>query len=179
MDLSALRSILDTPEPPDLGPVHRASRLPLKELNSLLAKQLAHAELSAETESAIRAAALLWHDHLAESHAISQRLPGSTGSFLHGIMHRREPDYTNAKYWFHRVGQHDAFPEISRAALPYLTTCGAHQLATRLFPNGLWNPFAFIDACSEATPDPHHQDRAALIKIQRIEFNSLVHWLLA
>jgi hypothetical protein len=179
MDSSALRSILDTPELPDLGPAPRASRWPLAELEPRLAEHLPHADLSAENQSAFRAAALLWHDHLEESHAISQTISGPTGCFLHGIMHRREPDYTNAKYWFHRVGQHEVFPEISRAALPFLTRRGSPTLASQLVPNGLWDPFAFIDACAHSTPDPHHPDRAALVEIQRIEFQALVNHLLA
>jgi hypothetical protein len=175
----SLLPIFQALNPPDLGPTPRAARLPLPELNRLIEEHLQIATHPPETEPQLRAAALLWHDHLNESHAISQNLPGPSGSFLHGIMHRREPDYTNAKYWFHRVGQHQAFPDISRSALPLLTNRGANQLAVRLLPNGLWDPFAFIDACAEATPNHNHPDRDILVQIQRVEFESLVQHLLA
>ena len=58
----------------------------------------------------------LWlrFDFLDESHAISQEIKTPTGGFWHGIMHRREPDYDNAKYWFHRVGEH----AVSRRCVP-------------------------------------------------------------
>ena len=37
----------------------------------------------------------LWllHDFLDESHSLSQEITTDTGSYWHGIMHRREPDY--------------------------------------------------------------------------------------
>ena len=52
--------------------------------------------------------AALWlhHDFLDESHAISQDVDTPEGSYWHAIMHRRESDYWNSKYWFRRVPQH-------------------------------------------------------------------------
>lgn len=49
---------------------------------------------------------------LDRSHRISQDEPSADGSFWHGIMHRREADYSNAKYWFRRVGKHPVFDEL-------------------------------------------------------------------
>lgn len=50
---------------------------------------------------------------LQRSHTHSQSLSTPEGSFWHGIMHRREGDFMNAKYWFRRVGNH---PVIDRLA---------------------------------------------------------------
>lgn len=53
---------------------------------------------------------------LDRSHSISQAVESAEGSFWHGIMHRREPDYGNAKYWVRRVGQHPAYAAMHTAA---------------------------------------------------------------
>ena len=70
---------------------------------------------------------------LDRSHTISQDLPSAEGSFLHGIMHRREGDFSNAKYWFRRVGSHPVFEQISNHAGTVYD-----------------DPFEFVDECREA-----------------------------
>ncbi len=63
----------------------------------------------------------LWlrFNHLDESHQISQELHTSEGSAWHAIMHRREPDAWNSKYWWRRVGTHP-FLDALRAQAPQL-----------------------------------------------------------
>ena len=58
----------------------------------------------------------LLHDFLDESHTISQGIDTPSGSFWHAIMHRREGDFSNAKYWFRRVGQHPVFDALGQRA---------------------------------------------------------------
>jgi len=55
----------------------------------------------------------LFNNYLDESHAISQSIHEPIGSYLHGIMHRREGDYSNAKYWFNRAGEIDAISSMA------------------------------------------------------------------
>ena len=62
------------------------------------------------------AAVWLVHDFLDESHEISQGIDTPSGSFWHGILHRREGDYSNAKYWFRHVGQHEVFELLGQRA---------------------------------------------------------------
>ncbi len=46
------------------------------------------------------------------SHTLSQDITNAEGSFLHAIMHRREGDFGNAKYWFNRVGKHPVLNQL-------------------------------------------------------------------
>lgn len=50
---------------------------------------------------------------LDRSHDISQNLDSPTGSYWHGIMHRREGDFSNAKYWMRRAAGHSAIEELA------------------------------------------------------------------
>ncbi len=104
------------------------------------------ADLDAAT--ACLAGLWLWAGELDTSHQISQKLDTPEGAFWHGIMHRREPDYGNAKYWFRRVGAHPIFPQLSADAA---TLAGQYSIAPRWVGTpGDWDPFAFVDLCEQA-----------------------------
>ena len=106
-------ALLNTPTPPSLGPKPRAGCDTVASLDKKLGQLFRDTALAEDVHALVRSLVLLWHDHLDESHSVSQAIHNADGSFLHGIMHRREPDYGNAKYWFRRVGRHPAFAAIS------------------------------------------------------------------
>jgi len=167
--------LIRTPDLPGLGPVPRAGRRPLGEVNRAVTRFVAEEKLTPSSEVLLRSAALLWHDHLDASHEISQDIHSSDGSFLHGIMHRREPDYGNAKYWFHRVGRHPSFPECARQVGSLLEASARKEMASRLLSDGIWDPFAFIDLCEEAAElTPEDSTRRTLQTIQQVEFDCLI-----
>jgi hypothetical protein len=170
---SRFKTLIATDALPALGPQPRPGTVSDAELDRKLADFFAKERLPAAAQTLLRSAAFLWHDHLDASHNISQGIETRDGSWLHGIMHRREPDYGNAKYWFHRVGRHEAFPALARniGALP--------SAPAGLVEKGEWKPMAFIDLCERAEQGKDAALTATLQKIQAAEFDALVGHILS
>jgi hypothetical protein len=170
--------LLQTAEPARLGPERRPSALPLPDLDERLGAAFGEAKLTPALENLIRATVYLWHDHLDASHQIAQEIENSDGSLVHGIMHRREPDYSNAKYWFRRVGSHPSFLALAVRASEALEKSGDSDLHSRLVPNKMWDPFAFVDAVEDAETGKFQSQIPSLERLQALEFECLIENLL-
>lgn len=94
-----------------------------------------------------QAALWLYVDALDASHSISQGLHDATGSFLHGIMHRREGDFGNSHYWMRRAGSHPVWQVLSG-----------------------YDPDKFIDAVAAA----RGADPGDLVALQRAEWQAVM-----
>jgi len=167
-----LHALLATTEPPALGPQRREAVWPLAVVHRQFDELVQAAPLSGTGAQLVRSLALLWHDHLDASHELSQGIDTPDGSYLHGIMHRREPDFGNAAYWFRRVGEHAIYPQLATevAALP-----GDSEFKARLTAGQRWNPLAMIDACEAVeveAVDPG--DAEFLREVQAVEFRLLL-----
>jgi hypothetical protein len=125
---------------------------------------------------ALAAALLQIHDFWDASHEAAQQADdlGERGYsvYWHGIAHRREPDAGNAAYWFRRVGRHSFFARLADEARPLVAVEDAAPVAASLLPRGSWDPFAFIDFCTNAAPG---SDRWRLAqRLQRLEMRGLL-----
>jgi hypothetical protein len=167
-----LAELLD-PEPlPELGPgrVNRAMRPALEALSA----ETAFSRPLVDRDMALACLSGLWllHGFLDESHSISQSIHNPTGSFWHAIMHRREPDYANAKYWFRRVGQHPVFQPLAEYARGAVETTTCSTAARKLASRPAWDPLGFVDLV-EAACDGRTEDQPVLGEICRQEWRLL------
>lgn len=100
-------------------------------------------------DPSLRAGIWLYVDELDASHRISQGVSSSTGSYWHAIMHRREGDFSNSKYWLRHAGSHPVWERIPG-----------------------FDPVRFVDQV-----EARHQARPAeLIDLQRREWWEFFLW---
>ncbi|GAB2572677.1 hypothetical protein [Gracilibacillus alcaliphilus] len=122
---------------------------------------------SEQVVEAVRSSLLLLNDDLDASHDISQGLEDSLGSYLHGVMHRREGDFPNAKYWFRLAGDHPIH------ALLYDE---GQKIDNDLKQRGRWDPAAMVDEVERVYRDGAEDSEKgiALRKLQMLEMQMLV-----
>jgi hypothetical protein len=115
------------------------------------------------------------HDFWDASHEAAQQADDrgerGTSAYWHGIAHRREPDASNAAYWFRRVGRHPVFVPLAQAARPLFDLEGLAPLEEQLMPGGAWNASAMTELCTTAKSGTPRERLAR--RIQRMEM-----WLL-
>lgn len=114
----------------------------------------------------------LWHDALEECHQIVQDIASPTGSMWHAIMHRREGDFSNSKYWYARCDTHPVNKWIGSVASSMVGDKAGERELARVLAGG-WNPRAFVDLVESVhskTSDPRHE---TAVRLQRAEWEAL------
>lgn len=130
---------------------------------------------------ALHAGLYQWHDFLDECHALAQSIEGEgrnhLGDYWHAIMHRREPDYSNAKYWVRHVGRNPVFEPLAQRAAEILdseSSSEARKWCSRLQTRAGWDPFAFVDLCEHCAEKEETSLGLAARRIQQQEMALLL-----
>jgi hypothetical protein len=138
--------------------------------------------LGEEKALLLKAALYLYFDSFDEAHQIAQDHEGLEGNWIHAILHRREPDAGNSKYWYRRV----AFPpeiskNINEKALQLLEENPLSELKglqKRLAASKAWEPEAFVDQVETfRAKDPVTPSYRLLAQIQEVEWRVLLRHL--
>jgi len=132
---------------------------------------------------ALEAGFLQLHDDLNGSHQCSQAIEGEgrhrPGDYWHAIMHRREPDASNAKYWFRHVGEHPIFADLLLDAAGCASSHPPGEFrrwAAEQAAKSTWDPYAFVDVCSRAECAGDHEFRQSCERFQYLEMLRLLVW---
>lgn len=150
------------------GHGERLMPLALGECSSPVARQRLQAasaeRLFPRSRSARAAFSGLWlyFSCREEAHTIAQDIAAPEGSYWHAIVHRQEPDPSNAAYWFRQVGAHPIFASLAQRARETGLDLGAR-----------WDPFAFIEICERARSQPASQLERQALQVQTIEWQLL------
>jgi hypothetical protein len=131
----------------------------------------------------LQAGLYLWNGSLDRSHTIAQDIETQTGSYWHGLMHRMEGDYSNAKYWFRLVGNHPVMASLPGALQMLIGESGAEEAlqasaaGQRLLlvaGQPQWDPYGFIDAVAAEERGQGSTDvRSLLEAMQHAEIAAL------
>lgn len=115
----------------------------------------------------IRAGLLYAYDAIDESHRIVQEIATDLGSYWHGMLHRREGDFENARYWFRRTGKLGIFGEMHARAAGVSPLMGRQED---------WDPYVLVGECEQARfgGDVNLKE---LVALQRIEFDVMFDYL--
>ncbi len=168
--------LLDVDRLRQLGPGRPGGRL-LDRLDQVdEAQAFAHAGSLVDREMAKLCLGAVWllYDDLDTSHTISQTVETPWGSFWHAIMHRREPDYSNSKYWFRQTGQHPIFAQLGPEAVALAQQAEDSRVATALSTSPAWDPFEFVDLC-QAYQGVGGPEELLCQRVQQREWELLFH----
>ena len=115
------------------------------------------------TFSLIRGGLLYAVDDLDASHDVFQDVKTGLGSYWHGMMHRREGDFENARYWYRRAGALPFFASLHATSAPVSPDMARQES---------WDPYLFTGQCEQAV---HGADDLVteMVKLQVLEFEVL------
>lgn len=170
---------------------HQPSLYPAEELDDLMDIRIGKLQVDGfEGErlayaQAVKAGLHLFNESLDASHELSQQIHHASGSYWHGIMHRMEGDYSNAKYWFHRAGRHPIHGGLAKAAAACWREADASAIRSEalraklaaLGTGDVWDAGMFVDAVEQQVTMARDEAAEALLKrLQWLEMSALLEY---
>ena len=152
---------LDTLKPTLVTPTER-----LLTIRAATVEQLTGQPDLADRAELVRAILFYANDALSEAHTIVQQAPGGIASYLHGIVHRREEDFDNARHWFRSAGELPFFAALQRAGAAH-----SEDVAKQT----TWDPYLFAGLC-ERHKYGARSSLKVLAELQKAEFRTLLDY---
>ncbi len=112
----------------------------------------------------VRGGLLYAVDALDVAHRIFQDEPSDLGSYWHGMMHRREGDFDNARYWFRRAGRLAVFERMHQAAA---------NLSATMARQANWDAYLLTGMC-EQVKFGDIEATGECVELQRVEFQEML-----
>ena len=100
-------------------------------------------------------------DDLKGCHHFFQDTASDLVGYWHGMMHRREADFDNSRYWFRRSGTLPFFDILHRRA---------SEISSEFAKQHSWDPYLFTGQCEQHRFGAD-SDTDELLKVQRAEFD--------
>ncbi len=121
--------------------------------------------VSATSAACLRSLLFVAAGDLDRAHVLVQELTSSNASYIHGMIHRIEGDFGNARYWFHQARIHPTAPEMYRRASANSLTIASHPV---------WDPDRVTDLAERARQTRPSEELRVILTV---EFEVLVEHL--
>lgn len=138
---------------------------------------------SPQTLLYLKSALYIYFDGFDEAHHLVDKVEGPIENWLHAIVHRREPDASNSKYWYQRVqAPEEVFHSIASQVVGFSLSDSILELEIlggKMARAKTWLPEVFVDICERfREKDPGSEAYRGLAHIQEIEWRGLLEFIL-
>ena len=118
---------------------------------------------------------LLHYNQIDAAHDIVAQRTDPSACLWHAIIHRREGDYPNARYWVQRAGNHPVYGYIAQGAgaiLAQMEDLNESQLARQI---SNWDATMFVKLCERGLTEQGALEQFCL-QVQDLEWQVLFHF---
>jgi hypothetical protein len=129
------------------------------------AKEKEIAPATGPTASCIRSLLFLASGGLSQAHRIVQEMSTTDAAYIHGVIHRVDDDFDNARYWFRGARVHPAAAEMYRRASASSPT---------MSQSAGWDPILVTDLLEKSRSSGVSEELQTLLTI---EFEELLRFL--